>query len=235
MNELTKLEATTDVSAFTNITAFEDAQRISSMLSKSSLVPKEFQGADGVANCMIALELAQRLNASPMAVMQNLYIIHGRPSWSAQYVIAAINTSGKFSPLRFKMKGEGADRTCTAQATDRSGELLEGGIVSIQMAKDEGWFGKNGSKWKTMPEQMLRYRAAAFFGRLYAPEIMMGMQTAEELNDVIEVVPTVIPVTDGDTTTDNVRETLTNLDKEQAAPVVDTTTGEVYDPIPGLD
>lgn len=225
MNQALTTAQNTEMSAFSDIKSFEDAQRIASMLSSSTLVPKEFQGKEGLANCMIALELAQRLNASPMAVMQNLYIIHGRPSWSAQYIIAAINTCGKFSPLRFKMDGQGADRTCTAQAVDKSGELLEGGEVSIQMAKDEGWYAKNGSKWKTMPEQMLRYRAAAFFGRLYAPEIMMGMQTAEELNDVIEVTPTVV-VNDKESTTENVRATLVNMVKK-AEPVVDEDTGEI--------
>src|SRR5690606_28728464 len=52
------------------------------------------------------------------------------------------------------------------------------------MAHAEGWVSKNGSKWKTMPELMIRYRAAAFFGRLYAPEITMGMHTQEEVMDI---------------------------------------------------
>lgn len=54
----------------------------------------------------------------------------------------------------------------------------------MEMAKAEGWVGKSGSKWKTMPELMIRYRAAAFWGRLYVPEIMMGMHTMEEIEDV---------------------------------------------------
>jgi hypothetical protein len=66
-------------------------------------------------------------------------------------------------------------------------EKLEGPKVTMKMANAEGWVSKTGSKWKTMPELMLRYRASAFFGRLYAPEIMMGMQTAEEIQDVINV------------------------------------------------
>ena len=54
----------------------------------------------------------------------------------------------------------------------------------MQMAKDEGWSTKNGSKWKTMPEQMLRYRSASFFGRIYAPEILMGFKTTDEVEDM---------------------------------------------------
>lgn len=52
-----------------------------------------------------------------------------------------------------------------------------------QWCMQKGWFSKDGSKWRTMPELMLRYRAASFFGRLYAPDILYGMQTTEEVED----------------------------------------------------
>ena len=56
-------------------------------------------------------------------------------------------------------------------------------IMAMQMAKDEGWLGKNGSKWKTMPQLMLRYRAASFFSSLNCPELTMGIYTKEEIED----------------------------------------------------
>lgn len=172
-------------SAFHDIQTFENAQRMGKMLASSSLVPKEYQGDQNLGNVVIALELAQRTGSSPMMVMQNVNIIQGRPSWSSQFIIAALNSCGRFSPLRFHVEGEGDNKTCWAWAYDRATqEVLEGPPVSIKMAKDEGWYGRNGSKWQTMPDTMLRYRAAAFFGRLYAPDILMGMQTAEELHDI---------------------------------------------------
>lgn len=172
------------VSAFSgSIQSFEDAQRIAGALAKSTLVPKDYQG--NVANTMIALEMSQRINASPMAVMQNLYIIHGRPSWSSQFTIAALNGCGRFSSLRFTVTGEGDNKECYAWAVDKhDGEKLTGPVVSIAMSKAEGWYNKNGSKWKTMPDLMLRYRAAKFFGNLYAPDIMMGMTTEDESRDI---------------------------------------------------
>ena len=162
--------------------AFEHIQRVAKMFASSDLIPTTFKG--NIANCTIALEMAHRMGANPMAVMQNLYIVHGRPGWSAQFIIACLAQCGKFSPLRFRVIGEGDSKTCTAWAKEiDTGETLEGPPVSIAMAKAEGWFGKNGSKWQTMPDLMLRYRAATFFGRLYAPDLLMGMQTAEELSD----------------------------------------------------
>ncbi len=168
---------------FSGVEAFEVAQRMGKMLATSKLVPTAF--ANNLGDCVVALEMAQRIGASPLAVMQNLHIIHGKPSWSSQFIIGALNSSGKFSPLRFDMSGEGMSAQCFAWAMEKgSGERLEGPVVSMQMAKDEGWLGKAGSKWKTMPDLMLRYRAAAFFGRLYAPEILMGMRSEDEVIDI---------------------------------------------------
>lgn len=163
--------------------AFDHIQRVAKLFSGSSLVPKEFQG--NVANCTIALEMAHRMGASPMAVMQNLYIVHGKPGWSAQFIIAAVNQCGKFSPLRFDIGDSPDGLRCVAWATEKdTGERLQSPPVTIAMAKAEGWMGKNGSKWQTMPELMLRYRAATFFGRMYAPELLMGMRSDDELRDV---------------------------------------------------
>lgn len=163
--------------------AFELVQRQAKMLASSTLVPKEFQG--NTANCAIALNMAKRMGADPFMIVQNIDVIHGRPSFRATFLIAMVNASGRFSPLKFKLEGEDATRTCYAYATDKaSGETVEGPVVSMAMAKAEGWSTKSGSKWLTMPELMLRYRSAAFFARLYAPDITLGIQTAEEVEDV---------------------------------------------------
>ena len=162
--------------------AFELVQRQAKMLASSTLIPKEFQG--NMSNCAIGLNIAKRLGADPFMVLQNIDVIHGRPSFRATFLIAMVNASGRFSPIKFKLEGEGQDRTCYAYATDKSsGETVEGPVVSMAMAKAEGWSTKSGSKWLTMPELMLRYRSAAFFARLYAPDITLGMQTAEEVED----------------------------------------------------
>jgi hypothetical protein len=162
--------------------AFEHSQRVAKMLTMSSLVPKEYQ--NNIPNIMIALEMANRIGASPLMVMQNLNIIQGRPSWSSQFIISALNSCKRFSPLRFKMDGEGDEYGCTAWAKDHTGEILEGPKVTWKMANAEGWATKGGSKWKTMPELMFRYRAAAFFGRLYAPDVLMGMGDVGEAEDI---------------------------------------------------
>lgn len=192
-----------EIAGFSSASAFELLMRQAKLISSSSLVPEQFSIFDkngklksredqnyALSNATIAMEMAGRIGASPLMVCQNLYIVHGRPGWSSQFIIACINSSGRFSPLRFDISGEGDQRTCTAWAEEKgTGQRLESPPVSIGMAKEEGWYGKNGSKWKTMPELMLRYRTATLFGRIYAPELLMGIKAVEEIQDVIDITP----------------------------------------------
>jgi len=184
MTETTTL-TTTNNSVFSGIRAFEDAQRIAKALASSTLIPPQFQGQNGFANCLVALEIAGRMNISPFLCMQHLHIIHGRPSWSSAFIIAMVNGCGRFTPLRFEVSGEGDSLACYAVATDiKTDQELKGPTITMAMDKKEGWATKSGSKWITMPELMIRYRAAAFWGRLFAGDLLVGLQTQEEVIDV---------------------------------------------------
>lgn len=181
-----KNEVTLNGNVFNGIEEFEAAQRMAKALMSSGMVPDAFKNDMG-AN-LIALDMASRLKMNVLSVMQNMYIVHGKPAWSSQFVISAINQSGLFgSSLHFEFVGKpGTDSYgCKAWVYEKeTRDKLEGTTITIDMAKAEGWYSKNGSKWKTMPEQMLRYRAASFFGRAYAPDVLMGLHTKEEIEDI---------------------------------------------------
>lgn len=213
---------------FLNAASFELMQRAARMMAHSTLVPAAYQSVitkldrygqvvdrrenpNAISNCVIVLNMSARMNADPLMIAQNLYIVEGRPSWSSQWIIAAINSCGRFSPLRFEIKELGEknveyttyawvnkertaktekikikDKVCIAWAIEReTGERIESPPVSIEMAVKEGWYTKNGSKWQTMEDVMLRYRTASFFGKLYAPELLMGLQSTEEIHDTL--------------------------------------------------
>lgn len=221
---------------------FATIQRVSKMFAHSELVPEIYRvnvpqnaTAEQIAaaemkamsNCIIALELSSRIGASPLMVMQNLVPIYGRPSWSAKFLIATVNTCGRFEPLQFRFTEKGKlgmvdyvdyvynpqtrrkdavnkqfdgknmmDIECVAYTTAKGGtSVLESSPVSIRLAIQEGWFTKSGSKWQTMPRQMLMYRAASWWSSAYAPEISMGMRTVEEEQDIIDITDTAVDVT----------------------------------------
>ena len=159
------------------------AGQMAKALSKSTIVPKEYQGNE--ANAMVAIEIANRLQTSPLMVMQNLNVIQGRPSWSAQFLIAMVNGSGKYDmELQFEEKTNGEGKPFSCQCwTMKNGRKITGIVVDMDMANAEGWVSKNGSKWKTMPQVMLRYRAASFFARMNCPELTLGYYSKDEVLD----------------------------------------------------
>lgn len=234
---------------FASMESFEFLQRAAKAFINSTMVPTAYQATvekgygqnktiepnpAAMSNCIVALDMAQRMNAAPLMIMQNLHIIEGRPSWSSPFIIAMINQCGRFSPLQFQLDWLGEieathttfewvnkqkqervqtvrlrNARCVAWAVERGTKipqfpleelrqhgsvygcmkhygipLIESAPVTMEMAVNEGWYTKNGSKWKTMPDQMLRYRCAAFFGRIYTPELLMGLPTEDEIRDV---------------------------------------------------
>jgi hypothetical protein len=185
VDKIQPIEEGNIVSVFESQVKFELAQRMASALSKSTVVPTEYRG--NVANTLIALDMSNRLAISPMMVMQNLYVVNGRPSWSSQFIIAAINNSKRFAQsLKFKLEGKGNDMSCYAYTKDYEGEEVAGPIITMKMAKEEGWLEKKGSKWQTMPEVMIRYRSASFFGRLYCSDLLMGIYSEDESENIMK-------------------------------------------------
>lgn len=306
--QATQSTAVTTSVNFFDPAQFDTAQRMSKLFAASMLVPDTYQtdkiAADliakkhmqpeeaqkqasmtAVANCMIALDIATRIGASPLMVMQNLVIIYGRPSWSSKFLIATVNTCGRFEPLKFRFTEKGRlgkvsyteyvydpsirskraltkefdgtkiqDIECVAYTSPKgSKDVLESSPISLRMAVDEGWYTKNGSKWRTMPKQMLMYRAASFWTSAYAPELSMGMRTVEEAQDadIIDITDSAVEMevdkekaanangeaigfTDEDAAThDTIPDAAPAAaaqGKEEAPKGVDPDTGEIKDP-----
>ena len=161
---------------------FQLALQMAKGLSQSTLVPQTFQ--NNPANCLIALEQSNRLGISPMAVMQNLYIVQGKPSFSSSFIIGLINASGKYDKeLQFDEEEKDGKPYAYTCWTELDGRKVTGIKITMDMADKEGWTKKNGSKWITMPQVMLRYRAASFFARMNCPELSIGLYSKEELDD----------------------------------------------------
>lgn len=175
----------TAVSMWNDVKLMNMSFRTAKMLSCSAMVPDAYRNSP--ENCLVAIDIANRIGVSPLMVMQNLYVVKGKPSWSGSFCAAAVNGSRRFSPLEFVFVGEPGQMNygCYATAVDlRTGARCVSDTITMQMAKNEGWLNKGGSKWLTMPKQMMMYRAAAFFARVYCSDILLGYQTVEEVLDV---------------------------------------------------
>lgn len=161
--------------------------RTADMLSKAGIIPQQYRGKPG--DCLIAIDMANRMGISPIMVMQSSQIVQGNFTWRGSACKALIDGCGKFRNSRYVTVGKpgSSDWGCRLVAVrTRTGETVSGPTVTWKMAVDEGWVNKNGSKWRTMPEIMMRYRAASFFAKTECPEVLMGFQTAEEQMDIID-------------------------------------------------
>lgn len=214
-----------------NFSNFAEVVEAAKLLANSNIVPETYRSVvekssgwgknrttnrtenpNAVANCLIALNMSNRMGADPLMIMQNLHLIEGRPAWSSTFIIASINSCGRFGTLNFEFtelgnrniryqesSGWGDSKqyfdksadidefSCVAWAIDKStGDKVKSSPITLELAIQEGWYFKKGSKWPTMSRQMAMYRAAAFFGRIYAPEVTMGIYTKDEVEDFTE-------------------------------------------------
>lgn len=159
-----------------DIQLFKRAQ----FLSTSTIVPKDYQ--KNPANCYIAAEMAHRMDLPPMFVMTGLYIVHGRPAWASKALIQ-LAKSTVLKDLTYVIdKSDPKNWKCTAHAETKTGRIVEGPEITVQMAKDWGWWDKN-PIWRNGTELMLRYRAAAWLINTEFPECSQGILTKEEIED----------------------------------------------------
>ena len=250
-----------------NFNNFGEVVKAAELLANSNIVPETYrsvvekssgfgqnrtttqiQNPNAIANCLIALNMSNRMGADPLMIMQNLYLIEGRPAWSSTFIIAGINSCGRFGTLNFEFtelgnrdikyqesKGWGQNKqffdkvanvdefSCVAWATDKAtGQKVESSPITLELAIKEGWYFKNGSKWPTMPRQMAMYRAAAFFGRIYAPEVTMGIYTKDEVEDFTEARDVTPPQKQG-----NQSSAISQVDQMQVSdPVIEYVDDE---------
>ncbi len=186
MNELVSYETTdTQVSVYSDVNLYDKYIKMAEGLSKTELVPSSYKNKPEA--CLIALDIARQIGAkNPLFVMQNLYVVQGKPSWSGQYCTAIVRSN--FTNVKIKWCGDKdgpiEEKGCRVIATDKNGNECIGSKVTLEMAKKEGWYAKSGSKWQTMPEQMLQYRAFTFFARVHCPEKLLGLTDEYETEDI---------------------------------------------------
>lgn len=171
-------------SIFNNKDSFDAAKEMATFLASSSMVPAQFRGHENLANVMLAIELANSLQVSPIMVMSNLQTVEGKLGFSSRFIISLLKQ--RHNNLEFIYSKDRKECMCIA-------DELQGEAITIERAKAEGWYDTNKS-WQTMPEVMLMYRAACLFQKLHEPDLTVGLVSAEELTDVSDRVKPVSAV-----------------------------------------
>jgi hypothetical protein len=170
--------------------AMDKAYKFACIMAKSDIVPSHYRGKP--ENTFIAVQTAYRMNLDPMQIMQNTYVVSGKLGMVSAFAISLANQSGLFdSGIRYRIEGSGEDLKVTAYTNlKKTGEEISY-TITMREAIAENWT-KN-PKYKTLPELMLRYRAATLLIRTHAPEVLNGMHMVEEIEDVVMATKDVTP------------------------------------------
>ena len=155
-----------------------EAMEFAGMMSKSSIVPKDYQNNPG--NILVAIQWGMEIGLQPLQSMQSIAVINGRPSIWGDAMLALVRSSGLLEAINEDVTDSKA--VCTIK---RRGEQEVVREFSLQDAKQAGLTGKQGP-WSQYPKRMLQMRARAFALRDVFPDVLRGVHVAEEAQDISE-------------------------------------------------
>jgi hypothetical protein len=160
---------------------FEQLNRVAVALSQSSLVPAHLQGKP--ADCLLLTAQAMRWNIDPLVCAQHSFVHKGKVGYEGKLVAAIINSALKSrgeGTLDFAYSTVGGDRKIEVSAkVDGRDKKIEGFVSR--------WKTDNGA-WAKDPDQMLAYRGARQWARLWMPEILLGVSGGADEVEEREVV-----------------------------------------------
>jgi hypothetical protein len=145
--------------------------KLAEAFAGATLVPEVFRKS--VGNCLIAIDLANRYGMNSWSLMQEMYIINGRPMMSGKLAIAILNNS-LAEPLRPEYSSEGDDRTITLTGRLQNEAAAQSVKLKVRDARTAN------EQWKKNPDQMLMYASARTWGRRFAPDILLGIVFDDE-------------------------------------------------------
>jgi hypothetical protein len=172
---------------------FNQGWRVAQAFASSKMVPVHFQG--NTAGVFVVLHMATRMELDPFMVLQNMYMVHGKPGMETKLALALVNTRGPFTnPIAWEFDNEENPKKCTAFGFLKTTGERRSYTLEWDTVVKEKWLDKDGSKWKTLPKLMFMYRSAIFLIRTVCPEVILGLSTFDELQDingeVVDVTPT---------------------------------------------
>ena len=156
----------------------DEAMRFSDVISKSALVPKDYQGKP--ANCLVAIQWGMELGLAPLQALQNIAVINGKPSVYGDSLLAMVRADSRC--MGVEETQEGGVATCIVKR-----KLADGSIEEVKrtfsMKQAQQAQLANRPTWKAYPERMLQHRARGNALRDAFPDVLRGIITTEEAQD----------------------------------------------------
>lgn len=160
-------------------TNMSEAIQFSEMLASSNMVPKNFQGKP--ADILVAVQWGSEVGLSPLAALNGICIIQGKPSLYGDSALALVVAHPAYGGHEEKLEGEEA--SCTIVRVVNGKEITTVRTFSVTDAKKANLMSKPGP-WSQYPKRMLAMRARGFAMRDAFPDALKGVITYEEALDI---------------------------------------------------
>ena len=158
-----------------------EAMELAKTLASSQLIPKAFQQRPG--DVFVAMMWSHSLGIPIVQGLQGIAVINGKPSLYGDALLAICMGSGQMADIEETVTGSADNLTATCKVTRRGKPTPVVSTFSIADARAAGLLGKPGP-WKQYTSRMLKMRARAFALRDAFPDVLSGIASAEEMQDV---------------------------------------------------
>jgi hypothetical protein len=177
--------------------SLKEALQLASLLSKSKLIPKGFENPEA---CLLGILYGMEVGLSPIAALQRMAIIDGRPTIWGDAALALVEASGLLIKIEERIESDpikndhqsstGLSQSDVYKSKTAICQVMRSGrsepinrTFSIEDAKRAGLWQKPGP-WTDYPDRMLMMRARAFALRDAFPDVLMGLYLKEEFEGV---------------------------------------------------
>lgn len=158
-----------------------EAMELAKTLASSQLIPKAFQQRPG--DVFVAMMWSHSLGIPIVQGLQGIAVINGKPSLYGDALLAVCMGSGQMADIEETVTGNADNLTATCKVTRRGKPTPVVSTFSMADARAAGLLGKPGP-WKQYTSRMLKMRARAFALRDAFPDVLSGIASAEEMQDV---------------------------------------------------
>ena len=198
---------------------FKDRMTYCEILANSSMVPTNFRGKK--EDIFTAVEFGLMVGLNPMQALTNIAVINGRPSIWGDAALALVKASGRLEYIKEYIKGDGENLTAVCEVKRKDEPVAVIREFSVQDAKRAGlWGNKSKSPWINYPKRMLQLRARAWSLRDTFPDILNGLQIAEEVQDIEDANPNdTVSTIEAEIVQPNLRKELSNYLQDHSIPV----------------
>ena len=159
---------------------FGELVEFAKMAARSTLVPRDYLGKP--ENILLAIQMGSEIGLAPMQSLQNISVINGRPAVWGDAMLGLCRQSPVCKDVVERFEGEGKTLTAICIAKRAGAEPIERRF-SMDDAERAGLASKAGT-WQQYPKRMLQMRARGFALRDAFPDVLRGLISAEEAEDI---------------------------------------------------